>query len=171
MAGEEHRANEADPWLAAFMARSFLRGVGRQGRRLLKLPATVGRDVTLLEEHLFAVTAHQATAWLEAVCRNRRLTISKKDCEPYLSLRSEIKELRDMREHGDEYLRGKGDKPDRFVRHDDQRGMAADASSTIVTDQGYELGLRVTVEQVMEAAEAVLPTVEAIVEEGDAEDD
>jgi hypothetical protein len=158
MTTEDHSAYQADPWVAAWMALVFLQGVRHQGERLLAVPF-LDRDLSLLEEHLFVVTAHQAGVWLEAA--TRRGTLSKKEVKAYLVLRSEIRELRHMREHGDEYLRGKGNRPEDYVRLDEARSIAADASSTIITDEGYELGLRVTVEHVMEAAEEVLSAVQA----------
>lgn len=170
----DHRAYEADQWTAARFAVMFLRGVGWQGQRILDLPddPTAGdHDVRLLEEHLFAVTANQAFLWLDALCRSGGAR--KKDFRPYLSLKQAITDVRDMREHGQEYLRGGGRHPERFVHEED--GIAVDGSSAVVLNEGYKLGGRLVVEDVMQAAEDALPLVREIEQElrysGDDEDE
>ena len=138
------------------MARSFLKGVHHQGQHVLATEPAAAEE-RIVAEYLFIVTAHQAGLWLRESCRLG--SVDWDDCGSYLSLIGRIKEVRDMREHADRYLQGDGDRQHRFVHHDEQRNAAADASSTIVTDDGYELGLRVTVEEVMRAASSALDAV------------
>jgi methionyl-tRNA synthetase len=85
-------------------------------------------------------------------------------------LRKEGKDLRDMIEHADEYLAGRGRKPAQFVRTaediatnipGDQPGMA-DATSLIVDDKGHWLGGRLNVEQVLSEVRAILAEAEKI---------
>lgn len=62
-------------------------------------------------------------------------------------IQMEGKDLRDMMEHAHDtkgYLRGGGRFQDRFIREKD--GIAADATSIIITDEGHKLGNRLCVE-------------------------
>ena len=72
-------------------------------------------------------------------------------------LRTEGKLLRDMIEHADEYLAGKGRKQDKFVRESpdlltsipgDKPGTA-DATATLIDEKGHWLGGRLNVERVI----------------------
>lgn len=69
-------------------------------------------------------------------------------------LLSEGKELRDMIEHShgnDGYLAGGGNHPEKFVRDGAPKpGITADATSTIIDENGHWLGGRLCVERVME---------------------
>jgi hypothetical protein len=77
---------------------------------------------------------------------------------------SEGKHLRDMIEHAygkDGYLAGGGKYPSRFMRC---RGdMVADATSTIVTDDGHWLGNRLNVETIVREVEAIKSIADQIV--------
>lgn len=68
-------------------------------------------------------------------------------------LLSEGKELRDMIEHShgnDGYLAGGGNHPEKFVRDGAPKpGITADATSTIIDENGHWLGGRLCVERVM----------------------
>lgn len=71
-------------------------------------------------------------------------------------LLKEGKELRDMIEHAygkDGYLAGGGRNRDKFVR--EEAGIAADATSTIVKDDGHWLGNRLCVERVIKEVQAI----------------
>lgn len=80
-------------------------------------------------------------------------------------LLKEGKELRDMIEHAygkDGYLAGNGKHKDKFVRQ--EAGVTADATSTIINNEGHWLGNRLCVEKVIlevreikEAADKLAP--------------
>lgn len=160
MAQDENDEDRA--WYTGFMALAYLQGVQLQGRRLLGLTWDVGQPRRLVEEHFFVIAAHQAVEWLDATVTEG--VIDQQGCEPYRSLGSAVREIRNMREHGTEYFGGQGRYQHRFVHQDPDRSMAADASSTIITDHGYEIGLRITVEEVLQAVGTVIPTVQATVD-------
>jgi hypothetical protein len=81
----------------------------------------------------------------------------KPACDKAQHLFAEGKLLRDMIEHADAYIEGKGHKQAQFVR--EAEGVAAnlpgdapgiaDATSTIVDDNGHWLGGRLNVERVI----------------------
>jgi len=71
-------------------------------------------------------------------------------------LLKEGKEIRDMIEHAygkDGYLAGGGRQKDKFVRQ--EAGIAADATSTIIKDDGHWLGNRLCVEKVITELRAI----------------
>lgn len=71
-------------------------------------------------------------------------------------LLKEGKEIRDMIEHAygkDGYLAGGGQHRGRFVRQ--EAGIAADATSTIIKDDGHWLGNRLCVEKVVDELRAL----------------
>ena len=71
-------------------------------------------------------------------------------------LLKEGKEIRDMIEHAygkDGYLAGGGRHRDKFVRR--VAGVAADATSTIIKDDGHWLGNRLCVERTVEEVRAI----------------
>jgi len=71
-------------------------------------------------------------------------------------LLNEGKEIRDMIEHAygkDGYLAGGGRQKDKFVRQ--EAGIAADATSTIIKDDGHWLGNRLCVEKVITELRAI----------------
>lgn len=71
-------------------------------------------------------------------------------------LLKEGKEIRDMIEHAygkDGYLAGGGKHKDKFVRQ--EAGIAADATSTIIKDDGHWLGNRLCVEKVVDEIRAI----------------
>lgn len=62
----------------------------------------------------------------------------------------EGKALRDMLEHAHDnkgYLRGGGRYPEEFIRVDPDDNIAADATSTVITNRGHILGNRLCVEE------------------------
>jgi hypothetical protein len=87
----------------------------------------------------------------------------KPACDKAQHLFAEGKLLRDMIEHADEYIEGKGRKQADFVR--EAEGVAtnlpgdapgvADATSTIVDENGHWLGGRLNVERVLAEVRAI----------------
>ena len=86
----------------------------------------------------------------------------KPACEKAQHLFAEGKLLRDMIEHADDYFQGKGQKQASFVREArgilpglPGAGVIADATSTVVTDEGHWLGGRLCVERVLAEVRAI----------------
>jgi hypothetical protein len=96
--------------------------------------------------------------------RSKRLFPSIKPvCDKAQHLFAEGKPLRDMIEHSDDYLEGKGKKQTAFVREAEgvavnlpgDRPGIADATSTIVDENGHWLGGRLNVERVLVEVRAI----------------
>jgi hypothetical protein len=78
-------------------------------------------------------------------------------------LMKEGKELRDMIEHAygkDGYLAGGGRHKDKFVHQEE--GIAADATSTIIKNDGHWLGNRLCVEKVVQEVKAIKDIADTI---------
>jgi hypothetical protein len=81
----------------------------------------------------------------------------KPACDKAQHLFAEGKDLRDMIEHADAYVEGKGRKQEEFLREAEDVATnlpgnapgSADATSTIIDDKGHWLGGRLNVEQVI----------------------
>lgn len=84
-------------------------------------------------------------------------------CDAASHLFGEGKALRDMIEHSDEYLEGKGRKQEDFVRHDAPApGFITDATGTIIHNGTPWLGGRLNVHQALQEAEAIFAVAKTV---------
>jgi hypothetical protein len=95
-------------------------------------------DASRVDEHFFVVALGNADKWLG------RLATLEADKQPFhdrlLSDVPHLRDVRNMREHADEYFEGDGRAQDRFIFHTDE--LTADATGTIVMGDKYLLGGR-----------------------------
>jgi hypothetical protein len=103
-------------------------------------------DMSRLEEYYFVIALNKALEWLI-------------ECKPYFnemqiivnSINNEvpyIREVRNMREHEIAYYKDKGRKQEDFKRPLGAEGQSiADATSTIVNEEGYFVGGRISVQK------------------------
>jgi hypothetical protein len=78
-------------------------------------------------------------------------------------LRQEAKLLRDMIEHSDEYADGNGRHQSKFVRSGaPQPGFTADATSTVIDNNGHWLGGRLNVERAMAELRVIFDELEKV---------
>ena len=72
--------------------------------------------------------------------------------------------LRNMREHDDEYIRGNGNKQSEFIHESEDKVFEADATSTIRIDDKHLLGGKIEVASVLRLYKRLLPKVNEIYE-------
>jgi len=177
-----HDPDEADgrEWFAFQIAINWCQGTIIQGNRVLNLRfpemlLSVSLESSkehrkkfdeyqiyrLIDEHFFLIAARQVIRWCEfAKKQYSELTPA---IDKFCSDRNII-DTRNMREHNDEYLVGKGNKQKNYVSEvksinfdipGDQLGTC-DASSTIVDGDRYLIGGRVDVLQTLKKIEELL---------------
>jgi hypothetical protein len=157
---------DAEAYLAASAAfRSFLTNLGGGGqafdvRTFQERRIAAQREMELAKYHFVTSLGRL----LRNLKRSQDLFPSIKPvCDQAEHLFAEGKLLRDMIEHADEYIEGKGRKQAGFVREaegvtTDLPGDApgiADATSTIVDKNGHWLGGRLNVERVIVEVRAI----------------
>ncbi|MCU6798265.1 hypothetical protein OB236_39670 [Paenibacillus sp. WQ 127069] len=103
-------------------------------------------DMSRLEEYYFVIALNKALEWLiecKLYFNEMQDIINRINIElPY------IREARNMREHEIEYYKNKGRKQEDFVRPLGAEGQSiADATSTIVNEEGYFVGGRLSVQK------------------------
>lgn len=117
-------------------------------------------EQTRWEEYFFLVIASQAGTLLNN--GPRQALTDKNIRKMHEEIWTRVGEVRDQREHVLEYgVQSKGKKQSKFI-HEGSDGSvtySVDGTSTMVTDKGHFLGGRVSVEEVMAAAENVLTAI------------
>jgi hypothetical protein len=150
--------HDGEAYLAASAALSSLsrpEKIGTSDVRAFTERRTAAQRQMDLEKYHF-VTA--VGSLLRNLKRSQELFPSiKPACDNAHHLFAEGKPLRDMIEHADQYIEGKGRKQADFVREAEEVGTnlpgdapgIADATSTVIDDKGHWLGGRLNVEQVI----------------------
>lgn len=167
-----------EDWFALDCARLWVWSIMFQGDRLLNAqdvlnsPHALGSagmqqfreqmDRRLMEEQFFLDAVGKALRWIK-VAKRQDLSLSEA-VDRFLQQLPEAGEVRNMREHDDEYLEGNGNKQADFVKTTTVGGQqisaTVDASSTIVWDGNYLIGGRLNVQNAIDAAHALLPCIE-----------
>lgn len=75
--------------------------------------------------------------------------------ESFIAATKDVVDVRDMREHADEYFIGKGKKPDQFFKGS-SRGIQCDMSSSIQNENGYMLGNLIAMEFIRDECKKLL---------------
>jgi hypothetical protein len=113
-------------------------------------------------EHFFVIAVGKSEIWLNELA----------DLEPgvkgtfddYLRRLPHARDVRNMREHDEEYFKGKGRAQERFVHESD--GGTVDGSATLIAGGKYLLGGRLDLIEAMDAARTVIdrlfPTRESL---------
>jgi hypothetical protein len=136
--------------LSFLTVKIWLRGIIYQGDRLLENERQARHlarnlaafrdgswqrwnELRVVEEHFFAVAVRTALRWL-ASAEGSDPSLSQ-PADEFRSAVPDAVELRDMREHADEYLQGRGKHPGRIVRTiatpEDPNAMACDATGSL----------------------------------------
>ena len=150
-------------------AKQWVNAIVKQGRRLLSTKATQPqivssdqssydfRDWIRTEEHFFIIAVGKAIDWLEelkSVDASIQLPI-----EDFFKKLPNARDMRNMREHDNEYLRGNGHKQTKFHQEVKVKGVSgggsisADATATVIIGNNYLLGGRLNVQETITAAE------------------
>jgi hypothetical protein len=154
------------------LARQWVDSIARQGRLLIDMRAKQSEDRQLdrqsrqdaegwmrAQEHFFVIALGKALDWLkevEVVDPELRSLIAE-----FRSRVPEGRDVRNMREHDNAYLHGKGRRQDVF--HKQVEGYAglnvtisADATATVIVEEHYLIGGRLNVRETVEAADQLL---------------
>lgn len=182
-------------WMFVYNSMLWIKGALFQGNRLLSASEQSNNfNLKISENHQDFYTFHKESMELQEICRYEEdfFTLSLYNSIFFLSKAAntltgfrefydeienvngngQIKDVRDMRVHVDEYLKGKGGKNKdnaRFIyesREEQfpvapsaQHLFAADATSTIVIDGEYLIGGRINVNKTLAALEKLLPDI------------
>jgi len=167
-------------WYCIANAKQWTRAVVFQGRRLLRTSESnaagfvrscetddfrriqarhaelqEAMEVERIEQYFFVIAVNKAREWLnesaDALPELQPIAKDFKDALP------DVKDLRDMREHEIDYFKNEGRKQSEFVRR--HRYTAADATGTIVDEDSYFIGNRLSVQQAIAVAEQAYQAV------------
>lgn len=160
-----------DQWYIEFTARLWLKGIVMQGNRLLELSNYESsmyfdfmntdkdklknlHDFTKVEEHFFVIAVGKAMDWLREFQDNDH---RQENIQEFLDAIPHARNIRNMREHDDAYLKGEGRKQNlfhhEFELHEGKFTGSADATSTIVINDNYMIGGRLDVVRTIKAAD------------------
>lgn len=121
------------------------------------------RYLRSMEEHFFIIAMGKSVDFLkriEDVNNNISEVLSKID--GFIGI-NKIEDLRNMREHDDDYIEGMGNFPIRFFQTSTDGYCKSDATSTIINcEKEHWLGLKVEVRHVISLYEEILPKVEFV---------
>jgi hypothetical protein len=158
--------SNAEQWVGAIV---------KQGHRLLNTKTTQSpmeldqkksaepiedlKNWVRTEEHFFIIAVGKAMDWLEEL--KSANTSDLLHIDDFFKKLPNAREMRNMREHDNEYLRGKGHKQKNFhqevkvkVKGISGGGrISADATATVIIGNDYLLGGRLNVQETIMAAE------------------
>jgi hypothetical protein len=152
-------------------AEQWVSAIVKQGHRLLSARAAQPqmefqsthtlRDWIRTEEHFFIIAVGKAIDWLEEL-KSANASV-KLPIDDFFNQLPNARDIRNMREHDNEYLRGKGHKQTKFHQEvkveDVTKGVSgngrisADATATVIIGNNYLLGGRLNVQETIKAAE------------------
>jgi len=167
-------------WHCVCNAKQWIRAVIFQGRRLLQtrhssadeftdlseaakrqqirarlIQFQQAMEIERIEQYFFIIAVNKAREWLSESAK--ALPELQPVAKKFNDALPDVKELRDMREHEIDYFKHKGWKQSDFVRR--HRSTLADATGTIIDDDNYFIGNRLSVQQAIVVAEQVYPAV------------
>lgn len=145
----------SESWLAEAIHRcnSFLKNVNK--------PFSLEDDFhkrRMFEEH-YALTATVMSVRFAKQLVHHAQKDLKEHLEAFITATKDAVDVRDMREHSDEYFLGKGRKKDEFFKGSDQ-GIQCDMSSSIQNEHGYMLGNLIAMESVLAECQKLLQYLE-----------
>jgi len=127
------------------------------------------QDIVRYEEDFFVYSLHRAIFFIFKASHSFAGFKNIYDKVESIIGEGHAKDIRDMRVHIDEYSKGKGDQPDRFVYESPEELypvkpfaetlFVADASSTIVFPDAYLIGGRINVQNAIMVFEDLLPSI------------
>jgi hypothetical protein len=162
--------NQDDTNVASYILMNlaiWIYGTIFQCDRLLAIHANNKHDRqrSIIEEEFVVISARKLVRWVNEA--NKKKLVPQEAFQEIIKLADIITDVRDMREHADDYIvRRKGKKQSEFLHHSStQTGLtySSDATATIVLSEGYLIGGRLSVQLVLEAAKATRQEFNAIV--------
>jgi transcriptional regulator with XRE-family HTH domain len=164
-------------WYCVANAKQWIKAVIFQGRRLLQThDSGAGKfarlteegklqqiqaefeqamEIERIEQYFFIIAVNKAREWLNESAK--ALPELQPVAKGFNDALPDVKDLRDMREHEIGYFKGDGWKQSEFFRQ--RRSTLADATATIVNEDDYCIGNRLSVLQAIVVAEQVYPAV------------
>jgi hypothetical protein len=148
--------NRLQKWLAAILL---------QGTRL-SAAVQKGQHATLthsIDAHFFVVAAANSRTWAKELLP-LRLDL-KATLETFISTLPEARDLRNMLEHDNEYLKGEGHMQSKHLKHAVLNAGRLSVTGispqvVVVSDEGISIGGRLSVPAVMKAASLLVPFIE-----------
>jgi hypothetical protein len=111
----------------------------------------------MFEEH-YTLTATVMSIRFAKQLVNHAQKGLKEHLESFIIATQDAVDVRDMREHSDEYFLGKGRKKDQFFKGSGG-GIQCDMSSSIQNEQGYLLGNLIAMESIRDECQKLLQHV------------
>jgi hypothetical protein len=142
-------------YMPIYQCRMWARAVLRTGYDVLAVRHLEknARENQQVSEHFFLIALLKLNDWCDVLQAVEPELIGA--CSTVLhAVTADVKDVRDMREHDDEYLQGGGFRKDQYWVT--REGWSADASSAIVDAGQYLIGGRVSVQEFMGRANAFL---------------
>jgi hypothetical protein len=157
-------------WFIKNNARQWVSAISKQGYRLLEannrefqtrtsqeeFDKASRRDLSMwrrIEEHFFVIAVGKAMDWLKEL--KSADTSCHSPIDDFFSKIPHAREIRNMREHDNEYSRGKGHKQSAFLHKITgyKANISAAATATVILNEGYLIGGRLNVQETITAAE------------------
>jgi len=112
----------------------------------------------MYEEH-YVLTATVMSVRFARQLVNHAPKALKEQLQKFIDVTRDAVDVRDMREHSDEYFLGKGRKKDEFFKGSVE-SIKCDMSSSIQTEDGYMLGNLIALELVRDECQSLLSFIQ-----------
>jgi hypothetical protein len=150
-----NRSQETPLFMPVFSCLMWARATKRCADDLLEglLNTVPPRQQSLVNEHFFLISIMKLRDWCDVLQALHAPFANT--CQVIFDVTTDdVKDVRDMREHDDEYLQGHGRHKERYTFSTDR--FSADASSTTVDEGHYLIGGRVDVQAIVTAVDSFL---------------
>ena len=117
------------------------------------------RDILSMEEHFFIISLGKSIDFLQAL-GSYKYDVKEilKEINDNIGIQKIIN-LRNMREHDDEYIKGNGNKQSEFIQESEDKLFVSDATSTIRIGDKHLLGGKIEVVSVVKLYKRLLPKI------------
>ena len=116
----------------------------------------------MFDEHYILTATVMSVRYSKQVVSHTKKGL-KEHIEKFIEKTSDAVDVRDMREHSDEYFIGKGKKKDEFYKGSSQN-IQCDMSSSIKNENGYMLGNLISMELILQECQTLLKHVDKYIE-------
>lgn len=152
------------PAIAINRLQKWLAAIPLQGTRLAAAVRR-GQSTTLtqsIDAHFFLIAAASSITWAEELL-SLRLDL-KDNLKAFISSLPEATELRNMLEHDNEYLQGKGHKQSKHLKNTALNAGKLSVTGIhpqviVISDEGISIGGRLSVSATMKAASVLTPFI------------
>jgi hypothetical protein len=151
---------EEDKQTILTLAKHWVYAVVFQGERTIKHLSgdpweefKLWGQVLSAEEHYFVISINHARNWLELLFKSELQV--KEFSTDFMKATKDAKEVRDMMEHQDEYIRGGGKFPDKYKRKLSTatgHAIEVEANSSFLNPEEYWIGGKLDVKAIIESA-------------------